>query len=225
LVVSRLVSGFATRTMDIEVRVTPLEVTWQAPESARYVACGVFTCNPTFRDRPRMNPADETPDHEALRMIASPESCLLEHHVVDTSRDSIAFGRIPPPTAPPCTPEADRVFEPIINFFAVGCWAYDDHAVIAASDLQWLSPDIVRPWYDDVPSTTCAIDFAPCYHEDKQYFGSCLAGVCQPRCTSAVDCELTARRLFDAPEDETCHWACRDLPDGRSSAGVCEPLP
>ena len=216
-----LVSGFATRSMMLEVKTSPkLELSWENPRDALFVACGVFTCNPVVKDRDVQNDADKTADDHTLQTIANVDSCLLEHYVTDSSRSGLALGANEETPKPACA--ATTLFNPVIDFLAAACWAYDDNRIVAASDLVEIPYDAARDVLPDIPTTSCAVDDRACFEPTARFFGMCRAGVCQPRCSSAADCARAASDLLGRPLGTTCEWTCRDVPT--STAGVCEPL-
>jgi hypothetical protein len=215
-----LAFGFETQSMAIEVQLSPLAVDWTLPAEAKFVACGVFVCNPVFRRRPALSPADRDPLGNSLVYIANAEACMLEFFRYDASRDSARLGRARPAFSERCEPEVSLA--PAPEFLAVGCWAYDDYHVVAASDLEEIMPEEYAAATDAFAlNTSCTNDGASCFDPMKRFFGRCAAGLCQPLCVTAEDCDLAAQTLFDQQPTETCTWEC--VPSTTSVAGGCVP--
>ena len=223
-----LVNGFATQTMALEVTSSPeLGLVWMNPRDALFVACAVFTCNPVIRVRANDsgNPSDEPPTGETtLWQIANADACMFELHATDTSRSSLPLdGKQRAPETPACSPVPphDHIYDRVIDFFAAGCWAYDSHEVIAASELVPIAAvDMARVAPTTPVNATCAHEYDLCYDATHQFYGACMAGTCEPRCITAQDCELAATQLLHEPGDTT--WECH--PVATSLAGICTPL-
>jgi hypothetical protein len=207
--------GFGVRSMRVSIQQPNLDIEWTLPSGAQHVACAVFTCNPVFRDR-LGDPNGSSPTGEPLSYIANAEACIREFAISDSSRLSVPLGdrHLFPDR---CV--AVGSLEPVIDFVAAGCWAYDDHEVIAASDLVEIAPEEYARVADDFEvNLDCATDGVDCFDADRRFFGRCSAGSCQPPCTSAEDCDLAAQALGEPPS-ETCDWECRPREGG--VAGDC----
>jgi hypothetical protein len=202
-----LSSGFNTPAMDVRITQSPLEIAWTTPRDAAFVACAVFTCNPVINTHKR---------------IANAAACMLGLYVTDASRSSIPIDMgHRQPTEPTCAP--DGKYACVTDFVAAGCWAFDSNTIIAASDLMELPvADLTRVAPEIPNDATCLRDDDTCYDAAHGFFGACVSGRCEPRCTSAADCEVAGMQLLGQPASPVCSWECRTMPN--SLAGVCAPL-
>ena len=95
---------------------------------------------------------------------------------------------------------------------------------LAASRLVPLRPPDLATVLPEVPAqASCPHDHEPCYDDAhaRPFFGTCLGRTCQPRCTSAQDCEVASQQLLGRAPDATCRWACQTVPtEPGSLAGV-----
>jgi hypothetical protein len=216
-----LVDGFITVPMEMHVTASPaLGFAWTSPPDARFVACALFTCHPTFTARESDDPA--TTPHPSS-WIANAGACILHLQVSSASPPSAPVEKPRSVGAPSCV--ADRQYDRVIDFVAAGCWAYDPTRIVAASRLVPLSASDVAAAPVNIPTrASCERDNDACYDDSHahQFFGACLRGTCQPRCTSAEDCEIAGRQLLGRAPEATCGWECRTVPG--SLAGVCARL-
>jgi hypothetical protein len=208
----------------MELKVTPspnLGFSWSTPPDAQFVACAVFTCNPAIRKRVVMDSDSDEPvtNETTLWRIANAEACVFELQVTDTSTSSLRIDGTPwVQTDPQCS--SDTAYHRIVDFVAAGCWAYDTTRIVAASELLPIPHGDYARMTSALPrDARCLEEDVECYNADHGYFGACVAGTCQPRCTSARDCEATALELGPKPPTDRCGWECRPLL--RSLAGVC----
>lgn len=216
-----LIDGFAVPPMEMHVAPPPAPAfAWTPPPGAMFVACALFTCQPQV-DRRR--PDDPASSLTGPSRIANAGACVLALDATTASPASLPLGERRIPTGDACTPE--RSFDRVIAFVAAGCWAYDTTSVVAASRLVPLRPADLADAAPEVPaSADCRRDGDACYDDGHAhaFFGACLGGTCQPRCTTAEDCEVAGEQLLGQPAGNGCQWACRDVPTSR--AGVCAPL-
>ncbi|HUQ02623.1 MAG TPA: hypothetical protein VM261_09020 [Kofleriaceae bacterium] len=116
-----------------------------------------------------------------------------------------------------CADEED--YGRYIEDLLVGCWAYDESRIIAATQLQRVPPSRVA--HLGVPATMeCPdreADGPECFRENEKVFGLCVNRTCRRRCRQAADCTP-----FSSPGDP-CFWEC--APVERSVLGVCKQLP
>jgi hypothetical protein len=219
-----LIDGFVTHAMSLELTPGRLGVTWSPRAGTQFVACAVFTCNPVVRERVRTGNESDEPvtDETTLWRIANAEACILELHVTDSSRTTLPIEGVPWQPAEPMCPAADRHVR-VPDFFAAGCWAYDDSSVVAATELVPIAPADLAAVAPGIPADPgCAREGALCFDPAHGFQGACAQGMCQPRCTTAADCELADARLFDTPPDARHAWDCQ--PVAASFAGVCVPV-
>lgn len=216
-----LIDGFAVPPMAVQVAPPPAPAfTWTPPPGATSVACALFTCLPEFD---RRDPDDKASSLIGSSRIINAGGCVLALAATTASPAWLPIGEQRRPTGDGCTPE--RCFDRVIAFVAAGCWAYDATAVVAASRLVPLRPGDLADAVPEVPAgADCRRDGDACYDggHAHPFFGACLGGTCQPRCTTAEDCELAGEQLLGQPPVDRCRWACRDVPASR--AGVCAPL-
>ena len=206
--------------MDLTVGGPPLQLQWHAPAQAKLVACGLFRCVPEFATRSGDSESDHTPTGGPLRFIANADACVVSLEATDANRVSFSFDAVQSPPHHAC--ETETVFVAPVQNLSVGCWAYDDSRIIAASELVPIEPLLARPLLPTIPvDASCLREHDACYDPIAGFFGACVAGTCQPRCRAAVDCELAASQYFHLPHSDTCSWACD--PVSNSSAGVCRP--
>lgn len=141
-----LLEGFGVREMSGKLETTEaLEFTWKRPDGARFVQCALFACTPAFR-----SPAEEegtwlAEAEAATAQIANYEYCVIADKL--SSEPEGAFNLRDPDVEyrPPrditdttkksgircgqygCAP---------IDDLRVGCWAYDDTRIVAATRLS-----------------------------------------------------------------------------------------
>jgi hypothetical protein len=209
-----LVNGFVTTSMDLTIGHEPLSLNWKNPSTAQFVACAVFSCFPIFRSR-----VEGDAIMKSKQFIANANACVVELQETSTPRAHLELDgqrRTVPETC--SDPQKARA---AIDQLLVGCWAYDDHEVVGATDLLPLAPeDYATVAGDLVVDAQCRNELDDCYDADRKFFGACVSGLCQPRCTALEDCELAGDRWFDEPIGAPCRWAeCRTIPD--SEIGVC----
>lgn len=216
-----LSAGFRTSSMGAQISGGAVpEIQWEAPPAARYVACALFRCNPVIAPRDLPTKPETSPTGQALLRIANAQSCIFELQVTDASRSSLPLVADVHMVADSiCVPE--EVFsERLFNFVAAGCWAYDYHDVIAATDLLEIPPGMYEALR--VPHDAgCAFEGAECYDAEHAFFGFCLGHECRFPCASTLDCQHAATRFLHTPPAERCDWQC--MPQPRAAVGVCAP--
>ena len=207
-------------------------IKWDGSGGTGFMACAVFGCNPVFLDKNDMKGSLAG----SLPKISNFNSCALGQYVVEFSRSRIVLAS--PgcdlsdgasagfPAGELCSGglcSADglcnggRVYGRIIETLSLGCWAYDDHQIVAVGDLVAVLPDVISRVFPIVPSSPiCEMSGAACYNPEHSFFGGCDNGVCQPRCAPGQDCQLVAARYLG---DESHTWACKLYEDSR--IGVC----
>jgi len=208
-----LQTGFGVGGMPIsldQVGATP-GVVWQAPHGAEFVACALFSCNPSFVT---IGPSP-TAAHE-LKKISNFEQCVLLFGAAPA--DQSAFALVDENAYQ--APERCRGAEPgrqIVAEIAVACWAYDTTSLVAASDLVHV-PGALLSSLSAIPhDRTCASNGDACYDAEDDRFGVCLAGACRSRCTTAVDCSIANEASRPVA---SCDWSCVDVPDTELRACV-----
>jgi hypothetical protein len=158
-----------------------------------------------------------------LWYIANADTCMIEYHVNDTPRASLMFEDMRSPRdSDTCQKVPDD--HPAIDFLAAGCWAFDFDQVIAATDLVAIAPVDLANVISNVPAdATCLRDTDACHDATHQFFGSCLAGRCEPRCVTTLDCEVAATEVLREPPGTTARDCISVGTSHRNLAGVCTP--
>ena len=201
--------------MMVGLQASPLAITWQSPPDSRLVACGVFSGNPVFA------PGSLTlATGEHVARIANFEAIRVQFYVSRAVFSSVPLiGATEYATPVVCT-TSDPIARRVLSRLSIGCWAYDDTHIVAASTLIAVAPTALA---DILPSSTftpaCTSDGNDCYVSTSDFFGSCVSGICEPRCVDAQDCEAAARTYLGEPPSETCGWQCH--PVAGSVVGVC----
>lgn len=188
-------------------------VVWQAPRNAEFVACALFSCNPSFE----VIGLSPTGRHE-LKKIVNFEQCVLLFGAAPASQS--AFALVEENVyheSPRC--EQPEAAERVVNDLAVACWAYDTTSILAASDLVHV-PGSLLPGLSVIPhDSACMIhpDGSSCYEQAEDRFGVCLGGVCRSRCRTRVDCVTAGPTSPDDP----CAWSCLEV--SGNALGACVP--
>jgi hypothetical protein len=217
-----------------------VSVAWTPPEGGAIVACALFSCEPSFEI------AGQSLDgQESTVRMANFDLCATGQRAVRASQGSLLI-----PTdlerviaADICELASDAELRRAMPVNALlGCWAYDDTRVIAASQLyQWLAlaPTLAQ---ECKPGT----HGRPCFDASHGEFGTCAEEQCLPRCVTAHDCESEslARGVPDSELDggvdedaspagdagpptdagpQPCRWECRPVVPG-DPLGVCVHL-
>jgi hypothetical protein len=208
--------GFAVGGMAsaVDTTASPPRLTWQAPAGARYVACALFSCPPSFL-KFGCSPTNE---NELFR-IDNFEQCVLLHDAFPATQPGFILGHESAyPGRSRCA--ASDLGPRVVTELAAGCWAYDTTSVVAATELHPIRGSLlagIPGLPDDGP---CLTDGAACHDAAADVFGVCLGGTCRPRCQRAVDCALAD----PAPAaGGTCGWTCEEVPG--QELGACVPKP
>jgi hypothetical protein len=205
-----LQDGFHVGGMQISLNAaqTP-QVIWQSPHDADVVACALFVCNPAF-DRTGCSPNRS----RERNTIANFDQCVLLFRAAPA--EQVVFALIDENASHEASLcPGVTAGRHVVTKLAAGCWAYDTTGVIAASELVPVSGSLL-PELSLIPhEQSCMTDGAECYDGAADRFGVCRAGVCAPRCRTAVDCALSAGR----PSPSGCAWSCD--PVAGDSLGAC----
>ena len=206
---------------------------YRAPSNVRFVTCALFSCDPEFGMASTMG--------ASRRVIQNFERCVLRHNTTQSRTGAFdpkndLYSQ--PTKSPPCP--NGRIW-PRYGVLSVGCWAYSDSDIVAASPLLTLETEALGALAGAESVLGCEDrpDGADCVLDVRTVaIGSCVGGECRERCVTATDCQL--RHLGEELEDkqaeagaggggggpsdiETCHWQCDDVPT--STLGVCKRLP
>jgi hypothetical protein len=196
-----LQQGFSVGGMPSSVEVeegTP-RLTWQAPPSARYVACALFACPPQF-DTFGCSPTDEN----ALAKIDNFEQCVLLFHAAPATQPGFLLGHEHAyDEALRCA--AAETGSRVVIELAAGCWAYDTTSIVAATELHPIRGSLLSDLPGIPHDAACLMDGASCYGATADVFGVCLGGACTPRCRSRADCALADPTPSTS---RACGWSC-----------------
>lgn len=194
------------RLVDTESGTQVLE--WTAPAGTRVVVCALFNCPPIFEDGAIRN-------HE--RCVASRHEFLSRSGTFDARNPTYAS---PNQDVPVCVVDERQVVpdaRQVVATLLVGCWAYDDWDLVAATDLFSVHAEDVFLDKDALatgPGGTCApAEINNCELDESGTFGFCDgAGVCRRRCLDDGDC----------PCSQGCSEYFQNIPDESIGLGTCD---
>lgn len=192
-----LTEGFGVRSMEGTLVTVTLpaqdgspdagaELGWKAPGSARVVTCALLACPPVV--------ADGT--------IANYDQCVLargaSEQVVGSFALTDAEREQPLPEVSTCADGSAPVLDTDGRFpvteLLVGCWAYDDTHMIAATRLRRPVADQIHDFHDgfDLDCRSAEgqggrAEGRTCVLGDGT-MGSCVDGTCHRRCLRDADC-------------------------------------
>jgi hypothetical protein len=187
-----LAEGFGVRQMESTLVTVELpsvdgrveagaELGWRAPASSVVVTCALLACPPVVQDG----------------AIANYDQCVLARIVSEQVVGSFALTdperEHPLPETETCvdgsTPVADTSGRFPVTELLVGCWAYDDTRLIAATRLRRPAADQIHDFHDgfDLDCQGQAAAGRTCVLGDGT-MGSCASGVCHRRCLRDADC-------------------------------------
>lgn len=162
------------------------ELGWKAPGSARVVTCTLLACPPVVVDGTIVN------YDECVLARSTSEQAVGSFALTDPEREQ------PLPEASTCTDGSAPGFDtggrfPVTELL-VGCWAYDDTRLVAATRLRRPAADQIHDFHDgfdlDCQSAAGHDDAAEgrtCVLGDGT-MGSCVDGACHRRCLRDADC-------------------------------------
>ena len=184
-----LIDGFGVQEFDrAELTGTNQRYAWQAPAGSDFVVCAMFGCSPDIVIYDEMASVDGRP----RRRIDNFNKCALKYEIFNAATGEFDLARVRsgPVRAMVACDDGDVQRQPVLwTMMRVGCWAFRDSRVVAASPLTGVPPDILAATGIAVPlDATCNRDFDMCYDRDQDSFGTCLDGMCSPRCTEPSDC-------------------------------------
>lgn len=207
-----LQTEFGVGGMPISVEPTR-GIAWQAPKAAEFVACALFSCNPSFKTI-----GSSPTGKRELKTINNFAQCVLLFGASPASQSQFALinENIYRDPARCDTPVGGQR---VVTELAAGCWAYDNTSLIAASELVHVPGTLVADLSVIPHNQQCASDGDACYDATVDRFGVCFHGACAARCISSADCVTSTM----APStDDRCPWICQPLPG--EALGACVPL-
>lgn len=194
-----LTEGFGVRPMEgtlvtvelpeVDGRVDAgAELGWRAPGDASVVTCALFACPPVIEDG----------------IIANYDQCVLARAVSEQSVGSFALtdaererplpatqacadGSEPVPDASGHVPDTEGRFP--VTELLVGCWAYDDTHLVAATRLRRPAAAQIHDFHGglDLDCRGRGAEGRTCVLGDGT-MGSCMRGGCHRRCLRDADC-------------------------------------
>jgi hypothetical protein len=181
-----LIRGFGVREFDLvrDATTDGLEYRFRAPKESRFAECGLFGCEPDFE--PIGSGVTGNRMRNASRCLLRSRTFRVDDPDDPGGRDfSLSLAELEP-VARAC---GDRsalndfdVSYPVITTLSLGCWAYDNAAVIAATRLGALAPADL-PSFGQVPirdedchGSEGATEGSYCYQKPSE--GACLNHAC-----------------------------------------------
>lgn len=178
-------------------------LSWQATgdvDDYVVVVCKLYGCPPVIEDC-CPGPDPECRESEPVPCITNYDRCVLASKETPGSTGSFDLGgteyRYEPDDAGSC-PYTDGTEAPLgrretleSRQLLVGCLAYADTEVRAASELVAIDPERVNPGLSGVwPPAFCgAHEGESCDLADSEELGTCSGAECRPRCVADTDCE------------------------------------
>lgn len=157
------------------------ELGWKAPGSARVVTCALLACPPVVVDG----------------TIVNYDACVLARSTSEQAAGSFALTdperELPLPEASTCAdgpaPRFDTGGRFPVTELLVGCWAYDDTRLVAATRLHRPAADQIHDFHDgfDLDCLGAAAEGRTCVLGDGT-MGSCVDEACHRRCLRDADC-------------------------------------
>ncbi|NUQ74225.1 MAG: hypothetical protein HUU21_11770 [Polyangiaceae bacterium] len=245
-----LIDGFRTNEFRIESIPDTIAFTFSPPPEATIVTCALFGCRPDIVSVSRTDvvgkPAGDILNYEQCSLSGAPQIFNVSPQSTMAS-ESLAFTPSVSPPSAAASEEGVCSFVPDTGALpgrerqlielGVGCWAYDDSRLIAATRIEPVPPDqiaaisnietILSPdclgHTEKQMGKSCLLDGLQPPLASGPEFGACFDGRCLPRCVTAADCpEHTATK-------ECPHPAPRCLHDGPpaenlkpSFLGICD---
>lgn len=244
-----LIDGFAVNEMPLlAVDGTP-SFAFSPPANARLVACALFGCRPDVQK----NRTDVEDD--LVGDVVNFWTCSLSGEAEVSGLTAASTGESEISTYTPsvsagvgicdakcearsgATALAARARQ--VSEISVGCWAYDDSRLVAATRNLPLTRERIQALPNvDVAVVDCTggegdEDHA-CMLEaepttsgtsgaDVPRFGTCLGGRCLPRCVTSADCVVPAATEDCRAPTAACLHGARTAPT-QDFVGVCEVL-
>lgn len=158
-----------------------VELAWRAPASATLVTCALLACPPVVEGG----------------VIANYDQCVLARSVSEQVVGSFSLGDAERERQPPepgtcadgSTVEVDTGGRFPITELLVGCWAYDDTRLVAATRLRRPAVAQIHDFHDsfDLDCQGATATGRTCVLGDGT-MGSCADGSCHRRCLRDADC-------------------------------------
>lgn len=229
-----LTDGFGVAEFELQdTSRDPLTFAWLAPQQSERVVCALFASAPEFSH-------SEQQTEERLVRLLNEGRAVARKRTFNTAdigsdrrfsfklADLEASGVCPTPLSIPIELAGSY---PIVQLLRVGCWAFDDTKVIAATRLAIVEPSSLPDW-DTVPQPTCLGQPDRSWCRMPGTPGSCQGGVCDPSRSPSAPQMGAAGSGGDAGEPLAPPTDCTDLADdvgclqksdevGQCSSGQC----
>jgi hypothetical protein len=187
-----LVEGFGVPPMEASLATVELpttdgrvdataELSWRAPSSTTVVTCVLLACPPSIEGG----------------VITRYDQCVMARSVsaqpVGSWSLADAEREQPLPGAATCVdgsaPVASTDGRFPVTELVVGCWAYDDTGIVAATRLRRPAVSQIHDFHDsfDLDCQGAAAEGRTCVLGDGT-MGSCAQGACHRRCLRDADC-------------------------------------
>lgn len=197
------------------------ELLWEDDDRGRFVACAIFGCQPEFKLE-----GDST-------VISNYAGCVLADAVMSKGSGKVQLASV---VARDLTRDCGRSagcdkFQ--VDALTLGCWMYDSHSIIAATELAPLGIDDVGdiPGLGQLFAQTCddaVNEGRACERAGEARLGSCYDHECRQRCMTILECTRTGYRSPSAdagapstsPDQlEVCANRCVAIPG--TGIGAC----
>lgn len=175
-----LISGFNVAEFELQsTSEEPVTFGWRAPEDAQRVVCALFTAVPEFTK------AQEESEHSLFRMLNEGRAVARKRSYNTASVGSerhfsfkLADLEASSSCGAPLTIPTEFVGPyTVVQLLRVGCWAFSDARVIAATRLAPLDPRSLPDW-DTVPQVSCLGVADRTWCRPPGTPGSCQGGIC-----------------------------------------------
>ncbi len=240
------------------------ELSWTLSERVQSVACGLFLAPPLVY---AAKPAEDSATSCTVREIENYESVVLADEKFTGPSGAFGFGSIEAIETSETIeggqdmseqdegaqvdpePKGPRIPKPACTVavqLSVGCWAYDDFSLFAASELIPLSPQELHPVLRD--ELNYVEDCAASADSDGRlcelasgdmHLGVCYDELCRARCKLPADCDrlvtvldettiddptaTTTEATTEAAPELTPEFRCETLAADACGIGVCVP--
>jgi len=221
-----LLGGFGVSRLPSSVQrgASATTIVWEHDDDARFVACALFGCAPEFTDL------------GGATRISNYDSCVLADAVVPSADAQISVSALVPRMVQKdgaCDSHYPGCTGYVAQQLSLGCWMYDSHSLVSATDLFPLTP-ADAPQAHSLFAAACddpANSGESCVLGDKGRAGTCFDHACRARCLTVFDCAsapstTTSQTTLDAAagtsgsEAPACSQRCV-LVDSLG-LGVCE---
>lgn len=215
---STLIEGFGVDEMVGRLEKVALPATgamgidfaWKAPARAQVVQCALFVCAPVIEiEQRRIVNYDQCVVAEQTYLQQEGAFSLYDADVQSPAPESGSCGR----TTPKEEYSTDGHFS--VTELLVGCWAYDQRGLVAATELERPNPTEIFNFHGILAQAACgdAEDLGLACVLDDGTFGVCRTDGCARRCLCDSDCEMGAADPSDPAMSVCTNDDCTALGD------------